>query len=49
MRSIPGIVDFSRPGLRGAHKRKVPASLGLTWHHEANRQGVMHDGFLKFD
>jgi RHS repeat-associated protein len=36
----PGIVNKVRPGPRGGFHRGAPHKL-LTWHHEANREGVL--------
>jgi RHS repeat-associated protein len=36
----PGIVDGVQPGPRGAYPRMSPHE-DLTWHHEANRPGVL--------
>jgi RHS repeat-associated protein len=37
----PGITDFLRPGPRGAFPDNTPASVGLTWHHSAQREGIL--------
>lgn len=36
----PGINEGVQPGARGAYPRKPPTQ-DVTWHHEANREGVM--------
>ena len=36
----PGIVNGVQPGPRGSYPRKSPVNT-LTWHHEANRPGVL--------
>ena len=36
----PGIINGVQPGPRGAYPRRAPVNT-LTWHHEANRPGVL--------
>lgn len=36
----PGIIDGVKPGARGAYPRKPPTA-DVTWHHEANRKGIL--------
>ena len=37
----PGLTEFLRPGPRGGMRDRTPASVGLTWHHSAQREGIL--------
>ena len=37
----PGLTQAIAPGARGAYPQTAPSAVGLTWHHEANRPGVL--------
>jgi hypothetical protein len=37
----PGITSFLTPGPRGGMPDGTPASVGLTWHHSAQREGIL--------